>query len=126
LSRYDDDYDRMIAEVLSVFHPSPHESVAGFELIVMPWGGSSPVPTSGKELVVIGPDTSGLLQVRVFNALGQVTNHDESRMQAASAKATATLKDQLPGLMPPHALTGTEKARVLNQIESIAGTFTVV
>jgi 2,4-dienoyl-CoA reductase (NADPH2) len=126
VSRYDDDYDRMIAEVLSVFHPSPHESIAGFELIVMPWGGSSPVPAAGKELVVIGPDHSGSLQVRVFNALGQVTNLDETRMQAASAKATATLKHQLPALMPPHALTCTEKALVLNQIESIAGTFTVV
>ena len=32
-----------------------------------------------------------------------------------------TLKQQLPGLLPPHVLTSAEKARVLSEVLSIVG-----
>ena len=37
------------------------------------------------------------------------------------ASAISTLKQQLPGLFPPHVLTSAEKARVLVQVLSIVG-----
>jgi 2,4-dienoyl-CoA reductase (NADPH2) len=37
LSRFDGDYDRMIREVMSVFHPSPYDPLP--EALAVPQGG---------------------------------------------------------------------------------------
>ena len=68
-------------------------------------------PTSGKNLVVVGTDNDGLLHIRIFDAAGnRIKDTDETQLPAQAA-AIATLKQQLPGLLPPHVLTDAERRR---------------
>jgi hypothetical protein len=95
---------------------------AGFDLRLMSWGGTTGVPTSGSSLIIIGTDDSNLLHIRVFDASGnQVEDTDETRLRTFQAGAVATLKQQLPGLLPPHVLTEAEKARVIGEATPIVG-----
>ena len=87
----------------------------------MSWGDGSGVPTSGKNLVVVGTDNNGLLHIRIFDAAGnRIKDTDETQLPAQAA-AIATLKQQLPGLLPPHVLTDAEKAQVIAEATSIVG-----
>ena len=87
----------------------------------MSWGDGSGVPTSGKNLVIVGIDNNGLLHIRIFDAAGnRITDTDETQLPAQAA-AIATLKQQLPGLLPPHVLTDAEKAQVIAEATSIVG-----
>jgi hypothetical protein len=80
------------------------------------------VPTSGNKLVIIGIDNNDLLHIRIFDADGQgVMNTDETKLSDAQAVAIATLKRELPGLLPPHELTGAKKARLIRKVRSIVG-----
>src|SRR5262249_1581609 len=93
-----------------------------FDLRLMSWGDATGVPTSGNNLVVIGTDNNNLLHIRIFDQDGhRVTDTDETKLPPAQAQATLTLKQRLPGLLPPHELTDTEKAQVFRQATSIVG-----
>src|SRR5262249_38741724 len=71
---------------------------------------------------IVGTDNTGLLHIRIFDALGRlVTDTDETKLPPTQANAIATLKQQLPGLLPPHVLTAAEKAQVIAEVTSIAG-----
>jgi predicted phage baseplate assembly protein len=118
---------------------------SGFDLQLMSWGDGSNVPTSGHGLVIVGTDAAGLLHIRSFDAAGVRTdtseamegselhlvsadasgnvlsNTPESSLTAAKSQAIATLKQQLPGLLPPHVLSGSEKDQVLSEATSITG-----
>lgn len=88
----------------------------GFDLQLMSWGDGSGVPPSGSSLVIVGVDNTGQLRVRVFDAVGNHTDTDETQLpnDADFKAAIATLKQQLPGLLPPqHVLTGSEKAQLI-------------
>ena len=88
----------------------------------MSWGDGTGVPTSGSNLVIVGTDNKDLLHIRIFDAAGnRVTDTDETKLPAAQAAAIATLKQQLPGLLPPHVLTYAEKAQVFGEATSIVG-----
>jgi hypothetical protein len=94
----------------------------GSDLRLMSWGDESGVPTSGNDLVIVGIDNDGLLHIRIFDAGGnRTTDTDETKLPGAQAGAISTLKRQLPGLSPPHVLTGAEKAQVLSKVTSIVG-----
>jgi hypothetical protein len=122
--------------------------VTGYDLRLISWGDGSNVPTSGRNLVVAGTDSSGLLHVRTFdaagvridtyeamkggapqlpnlvsaNAAGTITSDSsESSLAEAQLQAIAELKRQLPGLLPPHVRTQAEGTRVLGQAASITG-----
>src|SRR5262249_32352714 len=91
---------------------------------VMSWGNGSGVPTSGKNLVIVGIDSNNLLHIRIFDAVGnRIRDTDETKLPATQteAAAIATLKQQLPGLLPPHTLTDAEKAQVIGEVTSIVG-----
>jgi hypothetical protein len=91
----------------------------GFDLRVMSWGNGSGVPTTGRNMVVVGTDHNGLLQIRIFDATGKrITDTDETRLPAQRA-AIATLKRQLPGWLPPRVLTEAEKAQVIREVASL-------
>lgn len=93
----------------------------GFDLRLMSWGDGSGAPTSGKNLVVVGTDNNGLLHIRIFDAAGnRIKDTDETQLPAQAA-AIATLKQQLPGLLPPHVLTDAEKVQVIAEATSIVG-----
>ena len=80
------------------------------------------MPTSGSNLIVVGIDSNGLLHIRIFDADGNlVTDTDETKLPGTQAGAIATLKQQLPGLLPPHVLTDAEKAQVIAEARSIVG-----
>jgi hypothetical protein len=97
------------------------DRIAGFDLRLMSWGDGSGVPTSGKNLVVVGTDNNGLLHIRILDAAGnRIVDTDETQLPAQAA-AIATLKQQLPGLLPPHVLTDAEKAQVTGEATSIVG-----
>jgi hypothetical protein len=88
----------------------------------MSWGDGSGVPTPGNKLVIIGIDNNDLLHIRIFGAGGKgVMDTDEAKLSDVQAVAIATLKRELPGLSPPHELTGAKKARVIRRVRSIVG-----
>ncbi len=86
------------------------------------WGDGSGVPTSAKNLVIVGADNNGLLHIRIFDAGGnRVTDTDETKLPSTQAGAITTLKQQLPGLLPPHKLTSAEMAQVIAEATLIVG-----
>lgn len=92
----------------------------GFDLRLMSWGDGTGVPTSGSNLFIVGTDNKNLLHIRIYDAAGnRVTDTDETKLPAGQAAAIATLKQQLPGLLPPHVLTDAEKAQVIEEATSI-------
>jgi hypothetical protein len=97
------------------------QRMARLDLRLMSWGDGSGAPTEGKNLVVAGTDNDGLLHIRIFDATGYcVADTDETSLPAQAA-AFATLKQRLPGLLPPHVLTDDEKAQVDGEVTSIFG-----
>jgi hypothetical protein len=100
---------------------SSQDDPGGFDLRLMSWGDGSGAPTSGKNLVVVGTDDNGLLHIRIFDAAGNRVNDTDATQRPAQAAAIATLKQQLPGLLPPHELTDAEKAQVIAEATSIVG-----
>jgi hypothetical protein len=93
-----------------------------FDLRLISWGDGSRVPTSGNKLVIIGIDNNDLLHIRIFDADGKgVLNTEETKLSSAQAVAISTLKHEIPGLLPPHELTGAKKARVIKKVRSIVG-----
>jgi hypothetical protein len=97
------------------------ERKTGFDLRLMLWGNGSAAPNSGENLVVLGIDNNGLLHIRIFDATGNRTKDTDETQLPAQAAAIATLKQLLPGLMPPHVLTDTEKKQVIALVTSIVG-----
>ena len=99
-----------------------HLEKKGSDLRLMSWGDGSGVPTSGNDLVIVGIDNNGLLHIKVFDPSGKlVTDSDETQLPPAQARAISSLKQQLPGLLPPHVLTSVEKAQVISEATSIVG-----
>ena len=87
----------------------------------MPWGNGSTVPTSGKNLIIVGTETDSddqfHVHIRIFDARGdRVTDTDST-----NAAANSTLAQILPGLLSPHALTDAEKAQVITALIPIVG-----
>ena len=75
---------------------------------------SAPTPyetTEGGAPHLVYADASG-------NVLSDVP---ESSLPAAQAQAIAALKQQLPGLLPPHVLSDAERDQVLGEVTSIIG-----
>jgi NADH-quinone oxidoreductase subunit N len=92
------------------------------DLRLMSWGDGSGVPTSGNDLVIVGIDNNGLLHIRIFDVGGnRVTDTDETKLPGVQAGAISTLKQQLPGALPPHVLTSAQEAQVLSDVRSIVG-----
>ena len=92
-----------------------------FDLRLMSWGDGSAVPTSGKNLVVVGTDNNGSLHIRIFDAAGHRTRDEDETRLPAQAAAIATLKRRLPGLAPPRPLTFDEKVQVIEEAILIVG-----
>jgi uncharacterized protein YodC (DUF2158 family) len=118
----------------------------GSDLRLMSWGNGSGVPTSGHDLVIAGTDSDGLLHIRTFDGAGVRTDTFESKdnggvfrlksadpsgkvlsdvlvssLPTTQAGAITTLKQRLPGLLPPHLLSSVERGRVLSEVTSITG-----
>jgi multidrug efflux pump subunit AcrB len=92
------------------------------ELNLMSWGDGSKVPTAGNNLVVVGTDNDGRLHIRIFDASGgMLTDTDETKLPSSQAVAISTLKQQLPGLLPPLVLTDAGKSKIITEATSIAG-----
>ncbi len=120
------------------------------DLQLMSWGFGSGVPTSGKNLDVVGLDNSGLLQIRIFDAngvsgdifesidseglldldfrnnageegfIGHETGADPaSLLPSGQISAITSLKQQLPGWLPPHVLSSAEREQVLSEVASL-------
>lgn len=96
--------------------------LSGFDLRLMSWGDGAGVPTSGTNLVILGTDNAGLLHIRIFNASGAlITDTDETKLPTTQAGAISTLKQRLPSLLPPHALTSAETTQLNSDVTSIIG-----
>ena len=112
----------------------------------MSWRDGSRVPTSGHYLVIAGTDSNGLLHIRTFDLGGIRTDTFETRdnsgalylefadasgtvlsdapessLPTIQAGAIATLKQQLPRLLPPHVLGSADRDQVLGKVTSIIG-----
>jgi hypothetical protein len=96
-----------------------------FDLQLVSWGNGSGVRTWGDNLVIVGIDNKNLLHIRIFDADGkQITDTDEARLTSArlpapKEKAISFLKQHLPAWLPPHTLTGNEKAELISAATSI-------
>jgi parallel beta-helix repeat protein len=113
------------------------------DLRLMSWGNGSGVPIKGHDLVIVGTDDDGLLHIRTFDSAGVRTEtfetmdssgaphlesaDDEGRVRSDApesslptdqAGAITTLKQQLPGLLPPHVPSSAEKRQVLREVTS--------
>ncbi len=117
----------------------------GFDLQLLSWGDGSGVPTTGQNLVIAGTDSDGLLHIRTFDsarvrtdtyealeggtlhlvsadASGNVlSDAAESSLSAAATESITDLKQQLPGLLPPHVLTQAEDTQVNFEATTITG-----
>jgi hypothetical protein len=94
----------------------------GAELQVMSWKDGSGVPTSGRNLIIVGIDNHDRLHIRIFDAAANPpTDIDETKLPVTQAGAIATLKQQIPGLLYPHTLTSDEKTQVISEVTSIVG-----
>jgi DNA-directed RNA polymerase specialized sigma24 family protein len=94
----------------------------GFDLRLMSWGDGAGVPSSGKSLVIVGIDNTGLLHIRIFDAGGNlVTDTDETKVPGTRAGEVSILKQRVPGFLPPRVLTGDEKALLISEVKSITG-----
>jgi putative DNA primase/helicase len=92
----------------------------GFDLRLLSWGDGSGVPTSGQNLVIVGTGHNGLLHIKVFTPSGKlVIDTDETQLPPAQAGAISSLKQRLPGWLPPHVLTPAEKAQVISEATAI-------
>ena len=119
-------------------------------LQLMSWGDGSRVPTSGAGLVIAGTDRDDLLHIRTFdrqrdridtfetrdssgglrlqsvkNTVGgfglTLSDELESSLPTPRSVAVGSLKQQLPGLLPPHVLSGAERDQVLSAVAIIIG-----
>ncbi len=96
------------------------DSLKDFDLRLTPWGDGTGVPTSGTALVIVGTDGDNRVHVRVFDRDGhRVTDTDETKLPPAQAQAILTLKQRVPGLLPPHVMTDPDKERILGAVASI-------
>src|SRR5262249_33729823 len=89
---------------------------AGFDLRLMYWGDGSRVPTSGKNLVVVGNDNDGLLHIRIFDVDGRCVTDTDEKQLPTQATAIATLKQQISALLPPRVLTDAAKEQVIKEV----------
>jgi hypothetical protein len=102
------------------YNPRPY-ALLGFDLRLMSWGDGSGVPTSGRNLVIVGTDDKGRLHIRIFDGRGQrVTDTDETQLPDQAA-AIGRLKDRISAMLPPTVPTDAELAEVLGKATSIAG-----
>jgi len=95
-----------------------------FDALVMPWGDGSKVPTTGKNLVVVGIDNNKKLHIRIFDTTTiskPSIDTDETKLPPAQEVAIANLRRRLPGLLPPHVLTDDDKAIVIKEATTIVG-----
>ena len=105
-----------------LFYPDGPPRAIGFHLRLVFWGDGSAVSTSGNNLVIVGTGNNGLLHIRIFGSGGnRMVDTDEKLLPTTKVSAISTLKQQLPGLLPPHVLTSAEEARVLSEVLSIVG-----
>lgn len=118
----------------------------GPDLRLKSWGDGSGVPTSGQSLVILGTDGGGLIHIRSFDVAGIRTDTFERKDGSGSLHLVSTdasgkvlsdvlessfgpirsgaitaLKQQLPGLLPPHVMTRPEMDEVIGEVRSIAG-----
>ena len=100
----------------------PRPGRDGYDLQLMSWGDGTGVPTSGSNLVIVGLDNNQHLHIRVFDISGkEAADADEASLPAAQAGAISALKEELPGLLPPHVPTDAEKSQVVREATSIVG-----
>jgi hypothetical protein len=87
----------------------------------MPWGDRSGVPAKGRNLIIVGIDNNGLLHIRIVHeGRAAITDTDETELPGTRA-LVSDLKRCFPRLLPPHVLTGPEKAMLVSVVMSILG-----
>jgi WD40 repeat protein len=102
-----------IAAQKRIENQKPEFNSWGFDLRLVSWGDAAHVPTSGKNLVIVGTDDQAQLHVRVFDASGKcVLDADETTLPRQQLQIPQ-LKRKLPELYPPHVLLDDEKAWVI-------------
>ena len=78
--------------------------------------------TRASHLVIVGIDNNKQLHIRIIDGSGTpVTDTDETQLPKTQAGAIATLKQQIPGWLPPHVLSSAENAQIVAEVTSILG-----
>jgi len=101
------------------FAPPEEKPPEGVDLRLMPWGDGTGVPTQIDDMFIIGTDDKNLLHIRMRRDGLRLIDIDETTVPARQAQAISSLKQQLPGLSPPHVMTEAEKAKLLVRASSI-------
>jgi hypothetical protein len=90
------------------------------DLRLMPWGDGSGVPTSGKNLVIVGVDKAGQLHIKIFKDDGKLDVDVVEGNFTTQAGAIAALKQQLTALSA-RVPTATERFQVIAKVATILG-----
>jgi WD40 repeat protein/tRNA A-37 threonylcarbamoyl transferase component Bud32 len=123
----------------------------GSYLQLMSWGDGSGVPTDSPHLVIVGTDSDDLLHIRDFDGGVRIDTFEtrdtsgalhlksvesrfrkvlsdtlESSLLATQSGAIMSLKQHLPGLLPPHVLSGAETEQVLSAVTLSLGSRQVI
>ncbi len=95
-----------------------------YDLRLMLWGDGSGVPTSGNNLAIVGVQYFNDLpfyRIRWFDVGGNVREYDERASLGMNIHEEMAWAKQLSALLPPHEMTGAEKAEVTGIVTKIVG-----
>ena len=70
-----------------------------------------PIPTHGKNLIIVAP-VNDSLHFRMFDGDGKVVLDTDEKKLADHSKEIESLKKQLAGLWPPHKLSRRRRPRL--------------
>jgi 4-amino-4-deoxy-L-arabinose transferase-like glycosyltransferase len=112
---------RLYDPALRAWDPAWNVHKITYDLQVTPWDDEKLIPNSGRNLVVLGVDSGGLLHIRIFDSTGtRITDTIESK-QPDNAAAIARLKSRLTSLESSRILTNSEKEAIIREAASIVG-----
>ena len=107
-----------------LFQAGNLEQTLEYDLRLMLWGNGSGVPTSGNNLAIVGVQYFNDLpfyRIRYFDVGGKVREYDGRASLGTNIDEEMARAKQLSALLPPHEMTGAEKAEVTGIVTEIIG-----
>ncbi len=80
----------------------------------------SALPTAGKSLIIVAT-VDQVLHLRIFDGDGRVVVDTDEKGLTQFSRQIEDFRKQLEGVWPPHQLTKSEKARVIDAVTSMVG-----
>ena len=112
--------DRTWADQLLALLVDPAARKSERDVQLTSWGDGSEVPTSAKNLIIVGTDTKGLLHIRIFDDRGnRVVDTDETKLPGSEAQSHIEMIKEY--LSPRHTRTDSDAYFVRSDVERLVG-----